>query len=91
LRVRFTLPARADLEAIYSYISKTDPVAASTIVARLIDRAEDLGATPFEGREVDEPNARVIIVPRLRYFIFYAVADAEVQITHIRHTSRRRL
>jgi len=35
-------------------------------------------------------NARVIIAPRLRYFIFYTIAADEIRITHIRHTSRRR-
>jgi toxin ParE1/3/4 len=90
LRVRFTLPAQADLESIYTHISKSDPIAASMVVTRLIDRAEELGGTPFEGRETDEPNARVIVVPHLRYFIFYTLADGEVHITHIRHTSRRR-
>jgi toxin ParE1/3/4 len=91
LKVRFTLPARADLDAIYNYISRSDPVAASAVVTRLMDRAESLGETPYEGREVDEPDARVVVVPRLRYFIFYTISGAEVHITHIRHTSRRRL
>ena len=49
-----------------------------------------LGETPYEGRATDEPNARVIVVPQLRYFIFYMIAGDEVHITHIRHTSRRR-
>jgi len=89
VRVRFTRPAQADLESIYAYISQTNPVAASAVVTRLIGRAMDLGRTPFEGREVDEPNARVIIVPRLRYFIFYTIDDDEIHVTHIRHTSRR--
>jgi plasmid stabilization system protein ParE len=29
-------------------------------------------------------------VPRYRYFIFYMIEEGEIQITHIRHTSRRR-
>lgn len=90
MKVRFTRPARADLDTIYAYLSKTNPVAASTVIARLIDRAMSLGDSPFEGRAVDEPDARVVVVPRLRYFIFYTIAGDEVQITHIRHTSRRR-
>jgi plasmid stabilization system protein ParE len=42
------------------------------------------------GRATDDPAARVIVAPRLRYLIFYAIAEDELQITHIRHTSRRR-
>jgi len=90
MRVRFTRPAQADLQQIHSYVSKDDPAEASRLVARLIERAQALGDTPHEGRATDEPNARVIVVPQLRYFIFYPIAGDEVHITHIRHTSRRR-
>jgi plasmid stabilization system protein ParE len=90
MRVRFTLPAQADLQRIHDFIAKDDPVVASRVVVRLIEHARALGAIPYEGRETEEPGARVIVVPRLRYFIFYLVAQDEVHITHIRHTSRRR-
>ncbi len=90
MRIRFTRPAQADLQRIYDYVSKDNPAEASRLIARLIERARSLGETPGEGRATDEPNARVIVVPRLRYFIFYTVEGDEVQITHIRHTSRRR-
>ena len=90
MRVRFTRPAQADLEAIYAYVSKENPAAAARLVTRLIDRVLTLARTPYEGREIDEPNGRVIIIPRDRYFIFYAIEGDEIHITHIRHTSRRR-
>jgi plasmid stabilization system protein ParE len=63
---------------------------ASRFVARLIERSRALAENPFEGRETDEPNARVIVARRLRYLIFYTISADEVHITHIRHTSRRR-
>jgi addiction module RelE/StbE family toxin len=90
MRVRFTRPAQADLDGIYAYISRDNPLAAPRVVTELIERAQALGETPYEGRATDEPNARVLTIPRLRYFIFYTIAGNEVQITHIRHTSRRR-
>lgn len=90
MKVRITRPALDDLEHIHAYISKDNPIAASRVVTRLIDRAMQLGHAPYQGREVDEPNARVIVVPRFRYFIFYTIEDDEVHITHFRHTSRRR-
>ena len=46
-------------------------------MARLIERARLLGDNPHEGRETDEPNARVVVVPRLRYFIFYEIEGDE--------------
>lgn len=90
MRVRFTRPARSDLQQIYAHLSRDNPAEASRVVAQLIERARKLGDTPKEGRATDEPNAQVIVVPRLRYFIFYTFESDEVHITHIRHTSRRR-
>jgi toxin ParE1/3/4 len=90
MRVRFTRAAQRDLAQIHAYISKDSPDIASRLVARLVERARQLADNPFEGRETDEPNARVIISPRLRYLIFYTVAANEIHITHIRHTSRQR-
>jgi addiction module RelE/StbE family toxin len=90
MRVRFTRPAQADLRQIHAYVSKENPAEASRLIARLIERARSLGVAPYEGRETDEPHARVVVVPRLRYFIFYTIEADEVHITHIRHTSRRR-
>jgi addiction module RelE/StbE family toxin len=90
MKVRVTRPALDDLERIHAYISKDNPVAASRVVTHLLDRALDLAHSPYQGREVDEPNARVMVVPRFRYFIFYTIERDEVHITHFRHTSRRR-
>jgi toxin ParE1/3/4 len=90
MKVLFTRPAQRDLAEIYSYISQDNPTIASRVIARLIERSRELADSPSEGRVTDEPNARVIVEPRLRYFIFYAVTSDEIHITHIRHTSRRR-
>ena len=90
MKVRITRPALDDLDRIHAYISRDNPVAASRVVTRLVDRAIELAQAPYQGREVDEPKARVIVVPRFRYFIFYTIAGDEVHVTHFRHTSRRR-
>jgi toxin ParE1/3/4 len=90
MRVRFTRPAQADLNAIYAYVSERNPSAAARLIARLIDRAQALAENPYQGRKIDEANGRVVVIPRYRYFIFYTVENDEIHITHIRHTSRRR-
>jgi toxin ParE1/3/4 len=90
MKVRFTRRAQRDLAEIHAYISQDSSDIASRLIDRLIERSRELADYPFEGRETDEPNARVLVVPRLRYFIFYTIAADEVHITHIRHTSRRR-
>lgn len=90
MKVRFTRPALADLEAIHSHIAQEngDTVIASRVVYRLIERAQTLREMPLRGRETDEPGVRVLIVPRLRFLVFYTVEDDVVLITHIRHSAR---
>ena len=90
MRVRFTQRAQRDLEEIHDYISQDSPTIASRFVTRLIERAREIGDHPMAGRATDESDVRVIVAPRLRYLIFYAIAEDELQITHFRHTSRRR-
>jgi toxin ParE1/3/4 len=90
MKVRFTRRAQRDLAEIYDYISQDNPTIASRFVARLIERAREIGDHPMAGRATDDPNVRVVVAPRLRYLIFYTLAEDELQITHIRHTSRRR-
>ncbi len=90
MKVRFTRTAQRDLVQIHACISQDSPTIASRIVARLIERSRELVDNPLEGRATDEPNARVIIAPRLRYLIFYTIAENDIHVTHIRHTSRRR-
>jgi plasmid stabilization system protein ParE len=70
MKVRFTRAAQRDLAQIHAYISRDSTHIASRFVSRLIERARLLADNPFEGRETDEPNARVVVAPRLRYLIF---------------------
>jgi toxin ParE1/3/4 len=90
MKVRFTRKAQRDLAEIHAYIAKDSPTIASRFVVRLIERARLLADQPLAGRETDEPDVRVVVAPRLRYFIFYTIVADEILITHIRHTSRRR-
>jgi toxin ParE1/3/4 len=63
MKVRFTPLALSDLEGIYDYISKDNPDAASRVVRKLIERAQHLADAPYSGRQVDEADARVLVVP----------------------------
>jgi plasmid stabilization system protein ParE len=63
MRVRFTRTAQRDLAEIHAYISHDSPTIASRVVARLVERSRELADHPFEGRETDEPEVRVIVAP----------------------------
>jgi plasmid stabilization system protein ParE len=65
MKVRFTRTAQRDLVRIHAYVSQESSEIASRLVARLIERSRQLADNPLEGRATDEPNARVIVAPRL--------------------------
>ena len=90
MNVRFTRKAQADLDQLRSFISQENPAAAARLVTRLLELSWALADNPEEGRKTDEPGIHVLIVARLNYLIFYRLADSEIQILHIRHTSRSR-
>ena len=88
MKVRYTLPARADLDEIYTYISERNPVAAERVKLRIKTDAEKLAGLPFIGQQSDFPGVRTRKVRRYPYRIFYTVRDGEVLILHIRHGAR---
>ena len=90
MKVRFTRPAQCDLDQIHTHILVKTVQRSRRFVARIIERAKTLADHPFEGMQTDEPDTRVIMASRLRYFIFCTIASDEIHITHIRHMSRRR-
>ena len=55
MRVRFTHRAQRDLAEIYDYISQDNPTIASRFVARLIERAREIGDHPMAGERQTTP------------------------------------
>jgi addiction module RelE/StbE family toxin len=90
MNVKFTRKAQADLDQLRAFISQENPAAASRLVTRLLELSWRLADNPKEGRRTDEPGVHVLIVARLNYLIFYRLSETELQILHIRHTSRSR-
>ena len=90
MRVRFTRPALHDLETIVSFVGKTNPQAASEIVACLTKLGWSLSDNPEEGMKTDEPDTYVLVVPKIHYLIFYSIESNQIDIVHFRHTSRLR-
>jgi toxin ParE1/3/4 len=89
MRVRFSAPARDELDAIYNYIADHSPAAAQRVKARIREAAEQLGDFPYMARRTDWPDVRVRIVNPFPYLIFYTIRNEEVLILHIRHGARR--
>ena len=89
MRVRYTLRAQADLDAIYTYIDRRTPAAARSVKESLERRIAGLAEFPFMAPETDEREIRELTIVQYSYKIYYEVKGNEVWIIHIRHTSRR--
>jgi len=88
MRVRYTPEAFADRERIFEYLWDRSPSGASNVLASIRQAVRLLGEHPYSGYKTSDPNVRVKFVTRYPYKIFYRVRE-EVEIIHIRHTSRR--
>jgi plasmid stabilization system protein ParE len=64
MRVRYTVPAQADLAEIYTYVSENNPFAAERIKRQIKIDAELLGEFPLISRESDHPGIRIRKVRR---------------------------
>jgi toxin ParE1/3/4 len=88
MRIRYTPRALADLNRIHSYIAEHNPSAAARVVGVVERRINALYDHPEIGYRADEVDVRIILAIPYPYRIYYRVAAAEIEILHIRHTSR---
>jgi toxin ParE1/3/4 len=89
MNVVYAPRALRDLEGIAEYLRARSPPGATNVLAAIKSTADLLGFFARMGRVVDDVGHRRLTVPRYPYFLFYRIADDELLILHIRHTSRR--
>ncbi len=89
MRIRYTLRAAADLQAITAYYRKRNPAVGDAILATIERRIEWLSEFPLMAPETDEPGVRELPIVRYPYNVYYEVVGEEVRILHIRHARRR--
>jgi toxin ParE1/3/4 len=86
LRIVWTDDAVANLEAIVTYVSAFNPIAAKALGVRLIAVADSLAIFPDRGRDVGEGRReRTTVWP---YILRYRVVDDCVIILRVRHGVR---
>lgn len=89
MRVRYTLRAHGDLDAIYRYLDERSPTAAHSVKALIERRIASLADFPQMGPETDEPGIRELTIVRYPYKVYYEVEGDEVWIIHIRDVRRQ--
>jgi toxin ParE1/3/4 len=90
MRVRYTLRARSDLDAIYADLDEHDPTAAQAIKDLMERRIRRLGRFPLMAPSTDEVGVLELSIVRYPYKVYYDICgDEEVWIIHIRDTRRK--
>jgi toxin ParE1/3/4 len=88
MRLRYTLPALADLVAILDYIADRSPQGAARIHSRIRAVTDLLLRYPLAGAVTDDTSIRHITTTPYPYFIFYEATDTDIIIHAVRHGAR---
>jgi toxin ParE1/3/4 len=89
MRVRYTLRAQTDLDAIFNYLDQRAPAAARAVKEVIERRISRLAEFPFMAPATDEPGIYELTIVRYPYKVYYEVHGEEVWIMHIRDARRR--
>jgi toxin ParE1/3/4 len=89
VKLRWSRRAIRRLTSIHDYIAKDSPDAAARVAAVIVDSALRLQKFPHIGRPGRIEGTRELVIPGLPYIIPYRIADNEIQIATVIHTSRK--
>jgi toxin ParE1/3/4 len=89
MNVIYAPRALRDLQSIGAYLLERSPSGAANVFAAIKSTIDALGFFPQIGRLIDNAGHRRVPVMRYPYVILYRIAEDELFILHIRHTSRR--
>lgn len=88
MRLRYTLPALADLDAILNYIAAHSPQGAKRVQARIQALIDLLLIHPHIGTRTDNLLIRRLATPPYPYVVFYEATENEIIIHAVRHQAR---
>jgi toxin ParE1/3/4 len=88
VKLRYTLPALADLRGILDYVAAHSPRGARRVQARLQAIIDLLLLYPNMGRRTNDPSVRRMTTPPYPYLVFYEATETEIIIHAIRHAAR---
>jgi plasmid stabilization system protein ParE len=88
VRLRYTLPALADLGAILDYIAAHSPQGSRRVHTRIQAILDLLLLHPHIGTGTDDPIIRRMTTPPYPYLVFYEATETEIIIHAVRHDAR---
>jgi plasmid stabilization system protein ParE len=88
VRLRYTLPALADLASVLDYIAAHSPQGARRVEVRLQAIIDLLLLYPYIGSRTDDPTIRRLPTTPYPYVLLYEVTRTEIIIHAVRHSAR---
>jgi toxin ParE1/3/4 len=88
VRLRYTLPALAELDSILDHITTHSPQGAGRVKARIQAIIDLVLLHPDIGTRTDDPTIRRLTTTPYPFLVFYEPTEAEIIIHAIRHAAR---
>ncbi|UZE48421.1 type II toxin-antitoxin system RelE/ParE family toxin [Rhodopseudomonas sp. P2A-2r] len=88
MKLRFTIPALADLHSILDDIAARSPLGAKRVQGRVQKVIALLVTHPHIGVRTDDPAIRRLTTTPYPYLVFYEATDTEIVVHAIRHAAR---
>jgi toxin ParE1/3/4 len=88
VRLRYTLPALADLESVLDYIARHSPQGARRVQSRIQTVIDVLLQQPHIGTRTSDSSIRRMTALPYPYPIFYEATHEEIIIHAVRHAAR---
>lgn len=88
MKLRYTIPALADLNAVLDTIAAHSPKGARRVLARIRAVIDLLLQYPSIGTRTDDQTIRRMTTLPYPYLIFYEVTETEIIIHAVRHAAR---
>lgn len=88
MEIRWAKLAAGDLERIYRYIAKNNPIAAGDVVQTLYDGCSALSSFPERGRPSRMRGRRELVFSSLPYIAVYRIRLGAVEIIRIYHSAQ---
>ena len=87
-KLRWSLAAASDLEAIANYLYLNHPSFAANTIQKLYGAVQSLKTFPFSGRIGRKPGTRELVLVPLPYLLIYSVDEDAIHVLRFLHTSR---
>ena len=88
--VRFTASAQADIQAIFDYIARDNPLVARRVVSEIEIATDRLQRFPLSGRIGAVEATRELVMSRLPFIVIYRVAQTTIDIIAVFHAAQDR-